>query len=322
MPIVIRELADGTNVDGVLLVREAEVAQTKKGEDFLKLVLADRTGNVDGRIWDGLDETVRATCQPGSAVRLLGHYKIDDYGGQITVGQVNAGAAIRPARDEEIDWDKLLEGPAEPVEQIEERFRRILATVKDEHLRWLLDAVFSPATTTWERFRLAPAAKGVHEAYRHGLLEHTCRVAKMVVSLAAITNVDYNLAVTAALLHDIGKLDVYYPDPLAIGVTTTGRLEGEVTRSYYFLRRLMEDVPDFPADTAQALLHIVLSHHGTLEHGAAVEPKTREAILIHHVDNLCAKLGVMDRLERGKRDGEEWVRDRRTRTEAYFPANP
>jgi len=167
--------------------------------------------------------------------------------------------------------------------------------------------VFAPDAETWAAFRAAPAAKRYHQAYRHGLLEHSLSVAQGVSTIAAtFPGIDRDVAVAGALLHDIGKLDAYTADPLAIDLTDLGKLHGEIPLGYYRVRRLIEDVPGFPPATAAGLLHIILSHHGMLEHGSPVVPATREATLVHMIDNLGGKLGSFDRLEKELPAGSEW----------------
>ena len=111
---------------------------------------------------------------------------------------------------------------------------------------------------------------------------------------------------TGALLHDIGKLLAYNDDPLAIDLTDAGRLQGEIPLGYYTVRRAIEDIPGFDPHLAQCVLHIILSHHGQLEHGSPVVPATREAVLVHMIDNLGGRLGSFDRLERQLPEGESW----------------
>ncbi len=111
---------------------------------------------------------------------------------------------------------------------------------------------------------------------------------------------------TGALLHDIGKLEAYTADPLAIDMTDLGRLQGEIPLGYYRIRRLIEDLPGFPDQLSTSVLHIILSHHGTLEHGSPVVPCTREATLVHMIDNLGGRLGSFDRLEKELPDGSRW----------------
>ena len=132
-------------------------------------------------------------------------------------------------------------------------------------------------------------------------------------------SIDRDLALAGALLHDIGKLDAYEDDPVAFDLTDAGRLEGEIPIGYYRVRRAIEQIPGFPEERAQALLHIVLSHHGLLEYGSPVVPCTREATLVHAMDELSGRLGAFERLERETRDGEAWSRyDHVLDTSAWF----
>ncbi len=125
---------------------------------------------------------------------------------------------------------------------------------------------------------------------------------------------------TGALLHDIGKLDAYEIVGDVIGMTDKGRLYGEISLGYYRVRRAIETIDGFPEELAQALLHIILSHHGSLEHGSPVVPCTREATLVHMVDNLGARLGSFDRLQKALAAGEEWSGfDKGIGAGAFFP---
>ena len=131
------------------------------------------------------------------------------------------------------------------------------------------------------------------------------------------------MAVTGALLHDIGKLDAYTDDPGNIDLTDDGRLQGEIVLGYYCIRREIEAIDGFPPELGMALLHIILAHHGTLEHGSPVVPATREATLVHMVDNLGGRLGSFDRIEKELRDGERWSGfDRALGGGAYFGRRP
>src|SRR5207344_534333 len=127
-----------------------------------------------------------------------------------------------------------------------------------------------------------PAAKLYHQAYVHGLLEHCLTVAQGVSAMAStFPGIDRDVAITGALLHDIGKLDAYTADPAAIDLTDAGRLQGEIPLGYYRIRREIERIEGFDPELAQAIFHVVLSHHGTLENGSPVIPATREATLVH-----------------------------------------
>ena len=287
--MLVNQLTDGQDVDLVLLVRDREL----RGES-LKLSLGDRTGAVTARIRDA---ELGEACPAGAAVRVQGRYDSAEL----------AVRALRAAEPHEIDMDALADGPPRSAAQMEADVREIIATIQHPHLRALLDSIFGPRTRTWKQFRTAPAAKCYHQAYRHGLLEHSLSVAQSVSAISAnFPGIDREVAVTGALLHDIGKLDAYASDGIAIDLTDSGKLQGEIPLGYYRIRRLIEDLPDFPEELATAVLHIILSHHGALEHGSPVVPCTREATLVHMIDNLGGRLGSFDRLEKELPQGSRW----------------
>jgi 3'-5' exoribonuclease len=245
---------------------------------------------------------VAEACEAGTAVRVAGRVDVHPrYGAQIEVRE------LRAAEPHEVDLEALTDGPPRSAAQMEADLREIVGTIHDPHLRALLDAIFGPGTPTWELFRAAPAAKRYHQAYRHGLLEHCLSVAQSVSAISAtFPGIDREVAVTGALLHDIGKLDAYASVGGAIDMTDLGKLQGEIPLGYFRIRRLIEDIPGFPDQLAAAVLHIILSHHGALEHGSPVVPCTREATLVHMIDNLGGRLGSFDRLEKELPQGSRW----------------
>ncbi|MBJ7328260.1 MAG: HD domain-containing protein [Solirubrobacteraceae bacterium] len=198
----------------------------------------------------------------------------------------------------------------------------LIGTVQDTHFHALLNRLLGPETATGRQYRDAPAAKHYHQAYEHGLLEHSLTVAQAVSAVSAIfPGIDRDLAVTGALLHDIGKLDTYAVADDAIDFTSAGRLQGEIPLGYYRVRTEIDTMGDVPPARAQELLHVVLSHHGSLQHGSPVVPTTREATLVHFMDNLGGRLGSFDRLEQTLEAGTQWsAYDRALGSAAHFPA--
>jgi 3'-5' exoribonuclease len=312
----VREFADSSEVAQALFVRAAEVRVRREGGEYLKLMLGDRSGSVTGIVRDDV-AAAREVCLPGAIVHATGLFSIHPrYGPQLAV------QSVRAAGRHEYALDELIDGPARDPEQMEADLRELIATVQNPHLRRLLGAVFGEGTSSWTNYRDAPAAKHYHQAYRHGLLEHCLTVAQAVGAISAIfPGIDRDLAVTGALLHDIGKLEAYDVQGGAISMSDHGRLYGEISLGYYRVRRVIERLDGFPPDEEQALLHIILSHHGSLEHGSPVVPATREAVLVHMIDNLGGRLGSFDRLERELPDGESWSRfDRALSGSAFFGA--
>jgi 3'-5' exoribonuclease len=310
----VRELAEGDDVAAAFVVRERDRRTRKNGEDFVRLVIADRTGSVDAVAWEAVEECFDCSA-PGSIVFVEGRFTVHpQYGSKITV------KTMRAARPDEYDDDDLAEGPSVSVDQLESELRELIATIQHPQLQALLARLFGPESRVYRRFREAPAAKYYHQAYRHGLLDHTVSVAQAVsAAAAAFPGLDRDVAVTGALVHDIGKIQAYNTDPLAIDLTDAGRLLGEIPLGYYLVRRTIETIDGFDPELAQAILHIVLSHHGKLENGSPVVPATREAALVHAMDNLGGTLGSFDRIERQLPDGESWSRfDRGIDSAAYF----
>ena len=206
------------------------------------------------------------------------------------------------------------------VEQMEQDLRELAATIQSPYLTALLWRLLAPESETWAVYRDAPAAKRYHHAYVHGLLEHSLTVAQAVSALSSIfPGVDRDVAVTGALLHDVGKLDAYAYDGHQIEMTNIGRLHGEIALGFARVRDEISRIEGFPDNLAQALLHIILSHHGSLEHGSPVVPCTREATLVHMIDNLGGKLGSFDRLEKELPAGAQWsAYDKALGGGAYF----
>ena len=268
--MLVREFTDGAEVDVVLLVRSVETRAKRDGGEYLKLTLADRSGQVTACIWDGVAE-VAPLCRAATPLRILGRFsRHPRYGPQLTI------RALQPPAPGTFQLADLLDGPPRSADQMESDLRELVATVRQPHLRTLLDRTLGAGSPTWSLYRDAPAAKHFHQAYRHGLLEHCLSVAQGVSAISAtFPGIDRDVAVTGALLHDIGKLEAYCPDPLAIDMTDAGRLQGEIPLGYYRVRRLCEEIEGFPPALAENVCHVILSHNGTLEHGSPVVPCTR-----------------------------------------------
>ncbi len=298
----------------MLLVREVERRQRRDGGEYLRVVLGDHTGSLPAMLWDGIAEILRVV-RVGYPVRVVGRCgEHPRYGRQLTV------RSLHPPAPGTWSDDELHDGPPREVDHMEADLRALVATVRHPHLRALLERFFGEGSEYWRRYRLAPAAKHYHQAYRHGLLEHCLTVAQAVSAVSAIfPGLDRDVAVTGALLHDIGKLEAYCASGGAIDMTDAGRLQGEIPLGYYTVRRAIEELGSFPPACSEAVLHIILAHHGALEHGSPVVPCTREATLVHMMDNLGGRLGSFDRLEKALPDGAAWSTfDRAIGGSAYF----
>jgi 3'-5' exoribonuclease len=297
----VSELCAGSQVQAPLLVRDVRTRRRSAGGEMISLTLADRSGRIPAVVLERVDEAKPAS-RTGAVVMVSGTVQTDErFGDQLVI------ESIRVAEPGEYDLDELLDGPGRDADLLEQDLRELIATVQRPHLVALLHSLLGESTETWTHFRDAPAAKHYHQAYRHGLLEHSVTVAQAVSAISAtFPDIDRDIAVTGAIIHDIGKLDAYQQTGAVIEMSDSGRLFGEIPLGYYRIRRAIEQLDGFPDHDAQALLHIILSHHGSLEHGSPVVPATREAALVHGIDTLGARLGSFDRVQKGLAAGQRW----------------
>jgi 3'-5' exoribonuclease len=214
-----RDLADGAPVETVFLVRDRSRRRKRNGDDFLKLRLGDVTGVVEAVVWDEVEVAWQAAT-PGEVVRVSGRFEVDRrYGPSLTV------RSLRPAAPADYDPEDVLDGPALTYEQMIADLGELVGTIQDPYLRKLLERLLGEGSEVGRRWLVAPAAKHYHQAYRHGLLEHCLSVAQGVSAMAAtFPDIDRDLAVTGALLHDIGKIEAYVMDGAAIELSDAGRL--------------------------------------------------------------------------------------------------
>jgi 3'-5' exoribonuclease len=307
-------LTDGMELDQVLLVRQLERRARRDGGEYLRLQLGDRTGAIAAMVWDSLAE-IEALARPGEPVHVRGRYAVHPrFGPQVNLRE------LLPAQSGSFSPQDLHDGPQREAQQMEDDLRELIATVQEPHLRVLLERTLGEHSQLWASYRVAPAAKYYHQAYRHGLLEHCLGVAQAVSAISAtFPGIDRDVAVTGALLHDIGKLEAY-SDEGSIDLTDLGRLHGEIALGYYRVRRTIEEIEGFPERLQWEVSHIILAHHGSLEHGSPVVPCTREATLVHMIDNLGGRLGSFDRLEKELAPGRSWsTLDRALGAAAFFP---
>ncbi len=291
----VRELSEGTRVDSQFALGSKEMRSTRAGEAYLALELRDRTGRIPAVYFRPTSE---ATVTPsGGVVRVRG--VVSSFRGSKRVSVEHLAPVA------EYDPTDLIESSRRDRDELVAEFKTLAATVRDRELRRVLKAVFGDRGF-FERFVTCPGARAHHHAYLGGLIEHTLAVAGLCRTLGSTyEGLDRDLLVTAALLHDIGKVDELTYDT-AVGYTDEGRLLGHVVLSERRLREAASAlVPGVSPGVLTRLSHAVLSHHGELEWGAPKRPSTIEALLLHHADNLDAKADGFLTLTGGAARAEE-----------------
>jgi len=299
--ILISQLPEGREVTSYFVCTDKEPATDRNGKAFLRLRLRDASGELKAIHFDPDERLVEALAD-GDVVMASGTYSVHaQYGPQFQVKR------LRVLEAGEYDIGLLVPVSPVPRDELDRRLAALVASVRSPSLRSLLQRALDPAREPGATFVVVPAAVRNHHAYRHGLLEHSLIVAEAAAAVAErLTNVNRDLTVAGALLHDIGKVRSYSADPMAPGLTDAGRLHGEIVIGHDLVRDLIDDIPGFPPEVALQLRHIVISHHGEREKGSPVVPATREAIVVHYCDDMTARVAAIDEIAARTAEGERW----------------
>jgi 3'-5' exoribonuclease len=293
--VAICDLVSGTFVDGVYVLAARETRNTKAGKPFLKLRLSDRTGTVDCTVWE--TQAFAPGLKTGDLVQVAA--RVGEYMGKPQL-EATAVSAVPPGAAQPRDF---LPSTYRDVEELRGFLKFHVDSVSDPHYGALLARFFGDVAFA-ETFATAPAAKLYHHAYLGGLLEHTVAVAEMCEFVAQqYGRVDRDLLLTAALLHDVGKTEELSYETV-IDFTDSGRFLGHVIQGVTMVSGKAGEIPSFPEAKLQQLLHCIVSHHGELEWGSPKRPKTIEALILHHVDNLDAKVKGFLEIVDGSRDAQ------------------
>lgn len=297
----IKELREGDMISSIYLCKDKKTLQTKAGKNYYSMQLHDKTGSVDGKVWD--------------LSNGIGHFESMDYiqvDAQVVSFQGALQLNIRRVR-------KAEEGEYDPVDympcskrNIDEMYNELLemiTTVRDEHLHKLLEMVFTEDADFIKAFKMHSAAKTMHHNFAGGLLEHSLSVARLCefyVKRYPVLN--HDLLITAALCHDIGKMSEISSFP-ENDYTDEGQLIGHIVTGTIMLDEKIRQIDGFPVKLANELKHCILSHHGELEYGSPKKPALIEAVALAFADNTDAKLeGFIELLDGGNNNGNsEWL---------------
>ena len=291
----VKDIAENDRVSGCYAVKEKKVGTTRRGETFLSLVLSDRTGEVEAKVWERAD-AVSALFSEGEIVEVDG--VAGSYRGKVQVTLSSVGTP-----GEAPDPGVYMESAPADVSGMMRSLRKLLSVVTNRPLRSLIDR-FLTDQSFMSRFKTAPAAKNFHHGYLGGLLEHTLSVCTLACDVAArYPHLDRDLLVTGAFLHDVGKVrELAFG--LTIDYTAEGRLLGHVVMGADMVEEKIRGMEAFPRELAVRLQHMILSHHGEYEFGSPKRPKFLEAVVLHQLDDLDAKIqGVGRFMARDRRDG-------------------
>jgi 3'-5' exoribonuclease len=272
-------------VTAQFLVISKEIRQKKTGEPYLSLHLADRTGEVEAKMWDNVVEVMH-TFERDDFVKAKGLLQLYQNRTQFTIHK------LRRLEDHEVDAADYFPCSERDPDEMFAELQRIIGSFQNRHLQNLLDAVFADSRLR-DLYKLAPAAKSIHHACRGGLIEHVlslCTLGRLTA--AHYKNIDVDLLITGVILHDIGKVEeLSYRR--SFQYSAEGQLLGHIVLGLRLVGSKMDDLPEFPQKLRSLIEHMIISHHGELEFGSPKVPIFAEALLLHHLDNMDSKMDAL-----------------------------
>ncbi len=278
----ISSLKEGDWVDETYLVVGKQVSIAKNGVTYLSIKLADKTGEVDGKLWDNAEEVAKR-FEREDFVRVKG--VAANYQGSMQVKM----KVLEKVDDAKVDLANFLETSPRNIDEMAKELAGIATSLENPALRALMQAFLSDKSFM-DAFRRAPAAKTLHHNYIGGLMEHVIELISLCRDVARhFPGLDTDLLIVGAFLHDIGKVRELSVRK-SIEYTTAGRLLGHISLGYEMVAEKIAVIPAFPAELTLLLKHILLSHHGEYEFGSPKRPKIQEAIIINYLDDLAAKI--------------------------------
>lgn len=281
----VNELEPNKLITTSFLVHSKEIRQKKSGELYLSLLLADRTGELDAKMWDNVAEVIESFDRD-DFVRVKGLVQVFHNRPQMTIHK------MRRMDDSEIDFGDYFPSSLRDQGEMWTELRGIVAGLTNAHLKGLLEAVLDDEEIAG-RYRRAPAAKHIHHAFLGGLIEHVLSVCAMA-QLAAqhYTYVDRDLLLTGVILHDLGKIyELNYER--GFSYSDEGQLLGHINIGVRIVGDKLRGLPDFPPALRMLVEHMILSHHGKLEFGSPKLPQFPEALLLHYLDDMDSKMECM-----------------------------
>ncbi len=299
--IFIADLAgfeEGRVFDSFFLVLQKQQRSTKNNKPYLNLILGDKTGQIEGRVWDPSDPRIARDVEKGDVVKARGSIGRFDDRLQVKVEQ------LRKATANEANRADLLPATTHNIDELWQRLRGFVESFTDPHLKLLLNTLLDDPAIA-QAYREAPAAKQLHHAWLGGLLEHVVSLLTLADRVAPhYPMLHRDLLLTGVILHDIGKVRELSWE-IGFEYTVEGMLLGHIQMGMALVEQTIDRLPDFPPRLKPLVLHLILSHHGKLEFGSPKLPMIPEALVLNFMDDLDAKMqAVIGEFEKCAREGK------------------
>ncbi|WP_323736727.1 HD domain-containing protein [Methanosphaera sp. ISO3-F5] len=267
------------------LVKHKEIKRTKTNKPYLELILQDKTGQIVGRMFDKKSYNQYEKMEINKVYNIVG--KIQEFPQYSNKYNILIDRILISKKYDEEDFIRKIENHEEHIQYLTNTIKEI----KDKELKQVLNAVFNDEEI-YNKFIQAPAAKKHHHNYKGGLLVHTNEVIEICKSISTIyENINRDLLITGAILHDIGKIETYDYDSELIEIKQEGIMLEHLFIGGCIIKEKMNNL-NISNDTKIAIMHLILSHHGKVDlgWGSSVDPKTVEAIALHQADDMSAKI--------------------------------
>jgi 3'-5' exoribonuclease len=299
MKTYINEIKENDQVDSLFLVKEKSSGITKTGNAYLKLKLVDHSGEIEGRIWTSV-ETFANSFEKDDFVHVTGKALSFQEHLQLNITHIES------IGEEEILFSDFFPMADKDPDEMLRTLVEISQQIKNPHLNQLLQ-LFWEDESFIKRFKMAPASKWLHHNYLGGLLEHTLSLVQLVLkNVTHYDGLNLDLLLTASILHDLGKVDElsYHR---SFDYSDEGRLLGHIILGLERVEDKIRQLPDFPKDLSTLLKHLLLSHHGQYIWGSPKRPMTLEAVMLHYLDDMDAKMnGIQQFIKKQTPDGSRW----------------
>lgn len=296
----IKEFYEGARITGIYLCKHKQVAVTKNGKPYESIILQDKTGTIDGKIWDpnsqGIDD-----FDALDYIEIMGDVSCFAGALQISIKRV------RKAQEGEFVPSDYLPVSKKNIEEMYRELLQFIQSVKNPHLSQLLQMYYVNNAAFIKRFKFSSAAKSVHHGFVGGLLEHTLSVTKLCEYYTqAYPVLNRDLLITAAIFHDIGKTQELSAFPVN-DYTDDGQLLGHIMIGAEMIHDAIRQIPGFPAKLESELKHCILAHHGELEYGSPKKPALVEAVALNMADNTDAKLETFSEIFETSGEQNDWL---------------
>ncbi len=313
--LFVADLKDKQTLSSTFLARNKTLLTDKKGKSYISLDLSDRSGSVDAKIWDNVEQTSHS-FESGDIVRIKGQVKLFQNKKQIIIHKID------PIKDEAINLQDYVGEVAQSPEEIYQELLALVEKVESSHIRQLIESTLADPQIK-EKLLKSPAAKSIHHVQVGGLIQHILSISQLMTFVAQqYPQLNFDLLLFGAIFHDLGKIWELEWTNKGIRYTDKGRLVGHLVMSAELVEKKASQIFGFPEELVTVLKHIILSHHGKLEYGSPKVPMLLEAYVVWMIDDLDSKIDSISQFLRLDGSGEgDWSSFNQLYSRHFFKNN-